>query len=92
MPEQPDLHHNERRINRQIEKIRELEVAGRFSEAECARELLAVMTETRDALRRKRQVADNVMATQQRWMLLTRRVAYQQIRARTIIGRQSISS
>ena len=53
MPEQPDLQHSERRISRQIEKIRELEAAGRLSEGERARELLAVMTETRDALRRK---------------------------------------
>jgi hypothetical protein len=74
MPEQPDLQHNERRINRQIEKIRALEAAGRFSDAERARELLAVMTETRDALRRGQQVARNVMATQQRWMGLARRL------------------
>ena len=46
MTVQPDHQQTERRINRQIEKIRELEGTGRFSEAERARELLAVITET----------------------------------------------
>ena len=91
MPELPKLKQSELRLKRQLEKIKELEATGRFSEGERARELLAVMTETRDALRRREQVARNVMATQQRWILLMDLVAHQQIRARAIMGRRCIS-
>jgi hypothetical protein len=53
MPDQAarNLRHTEQRIGLQIGKISSLEAVGRWSDARRARETLAAITETRDALR-----------------------------------------
>ena len=44
------------RIERQIKLVAELDQAGRYGEGRAARELLALMTEVRDQLRRARHL------------------------------------
>lgn len=65
MPKQAARHlrETERRIHRQIGRIQVLEDAGRITDARRAREVLAVITETRDALRLRLAVAREVLAT-----------------------------
>ena len=60
------LHEAKQRIDRLIGKIRELEDAGHSSDAARARDMLAVITETRDALRLRLRVAQEVAATEAR--------------------------
>jgi hypothetical protein len=62
MPEQAaeNLGKTERRIENQIARIGELEAAGRVTEACFARQTLAAITETRDALRLRLRVARQV--------------------------------
>ena len=64
------LEESEQRIDRLIRKINELESVGRWSDAQRAREALAVITETRHALRLRLEVADKVLATRVRWASL----------------------
>lgn len=68
MPKQAaqNLHETEQRIGLQIAKIRKLEGAGRWPDARHARETLAVITETRDALRLRLKVVTKVVATEAR--------------------------
>ena len=66
------LRDNEQRITRLIDKIKALEDAGRLSDARQARETLATITETRDALRLRLKVENKVAATEARWAFLVR--------------------
>jgi len=61
-----NLSKTEQLIDRQFDKIRELEAAGRFLEAERFRELLGVITETRDALRLRLTVSSQLRVTELR--------------------------
>lgn len=69
MPKQAAYHlrQTEQRIALQIDRIKEMEGAGRWPDARQAREMLAVMTETRDALRLRLRVASDIAATEARW-------------------------
>ena len=51
------------RIERQIKLIAELDQTGRYGEGRAARELLALMTEVRDQLRRARHLRAKVKRT-----------------------------
>ena len=65
MPEEAakNLRVTEELIACQIARVRSSEAAGRFDEARLAREILGVITETRDALRLRLAVARKVKAT-----------------------------
>ena len=69
MPEQAarNLSETEGRIQIQITRIAQLEAAGRVDEARQAQETLAVITETRDALRLRLRVARDVAASEIRF-------------------------
>jgi hypothetical protein len=69
MPEQAarNLSETEGRIQIQLARIEQLEAAGRVDEARRACETLAVITETRDALRLRLRVARDVAATEIRF-------------------------
>ena len=56
----------EERIDHLVRKIGELEDAKRWSDAARTREMLAVITDTRDALRLRLRVAQEVAATRPR--------------------------
>ena len=77
MPEQAErnLRDNEQRVARQIDKIKALEDAGRLSDARRARETLATITETRDALRLRLKVASEVVSTEAKWAFLGRSIS-----------------
>jgi hypothetical protein len=77
MPEQAaqNLRDTEERISRQISRIRQLERAGWVPEARRARETLAAITETRDALRLRLKVVSEVATTEARWASLVRSVS-----------------
>lgn len=64
-----NLRDNERHVALQIDKIKALEDAGRLSDGRRARETLATITETRDALRLRLKVENKVEATEARWIL-----------------------
>ncbi len=70
MPEQAaqNLEETECLIARQIVRIKKLEAAGCFAQARIARETLAAITETRDALRLRLTIARQVVATERRWL------------------------
>jgi len=70
-----NLHDTELRISRQITRIRQLERAGRLSDARHARELLAAITETRDALLLRLKVVDKVTTTEARWASLVQSIS-----------------
>jgi hypothetical protein len=60
------LREAEERIDHLVRKIGELEDAKRWFDAARTREMLAVITDTRDALRLRLRVAQAVVATQAR--------------------------
>jgi len=77
MPQQAarNLRDNEQRVALQIDRIKALEGAGRLSDARRARETLATITETRDALRLRLKVVSEVVATEARWDFLVRSIS-----------------
>ena len=77
MPQQAarNLRDNEQRVALQIDRIYALEGAGRLSDSRRARELLATITETRDALRLRLKVVRKVVATEARWASLVRSIS-----------------
>jgi len=77
MPEQAarNLRNNAQRVALQIGKIKALEDAGRLSDARRARETLATIGETRDALRLRLKVVNEVVATEARWAFLVRLIS-----------------
>ena len=70
-----NLRDNEQRVALLIDKIKVLEDAGRLSDALRARETLATITETRDALRLRLKVVNKVSATEARWASLMRLIS-----------------
>src|SRR5215469_10523365 len=66
MPDQAarNLRDNAHRVALQIDRIKALEDAGRLSDARRARETLATITETRDALRLRLKVVKEVAAAE----------------------------
>lgn len=87
MPEQAaqNLRDCEQRIDLQIIKIAKLELAGRLSDARCARETLAAITETRDALRLRLKVASEVATAAEKWASLMRSIS-PSVKARNTAG------
>jgi hypothetical protein len=77
MPEEAarNLCDSAQRVALQIDKIKALEDAGRLSDARRARETLATITETRDALRLRLKVVNEVAATEARWAFLVRSIS-----------------
>jgi len=70
-----NLRDTELRIGHQLTRIRQLELAGRLSDARHARETLAAITETRDALLLRLNVVISVAATQAKWTSLVRSIS-----------------
>ena len=70
-----NLRDNEQRVALLIDKIKVLEDAGRLSDALRARETLATITETRDALRLRLKVVSEVATTEARWGFLVRSIS-----------------
>ena len=70
-----NLRDTELRIGHQLTRIRQLELAGRLSDARHARETLAAITETRDALLLRLKVVDQVTTTEAKWASLVRSIS-----------------
>ena len=85
-PGAQNLRDNERRIALQIDKIKALEDARRLSDTRRARETLATITETRDALRLRLKVENEVAMTKARWASLARSIIFDRILAKGSTG------